>query len=88
MEYQRLRARTFTGLSNDEWDNFAKNLRARFGGGKRSMILSTFIRKYNDLSLCQFENDAQLDQGVHHAMNDTMKFFNQKPVEYRRSKDV
>jgi hypothetical protein len=81
---ERLKARTFTGLTDGDWTDFEKNTKHLLGGGKRSMILASFVRKFNETFLQQFEREAQLDQRVHHAMNDALTFYNVNPIPYRK----
>ena len=73
--YERNRSRTFTGVSDTEWDRFNTVVRAEQGGGKKSMIIATFIRMYNQLAELQFEKQATMEQKVHHAINDTRKHY-------------
>ena len=73
--FERNRSRTFTGVSDEEWDRFNTVVRSEQGGGKKSMIIATFIRLYSKLAELQFEKQATVEQKIHHAINDTRKHY-------------
>lgn len=85
MDYERLRPRSFTGLTDEEWGRFSTVVKSFLGSGKRSLFITTLIRKVNDNAQWQFEQNTVLEQRAEHALDDSFRFFGIK-VPFERSK--
>lgn len=85
-DYQRLKPRNFTGLLDEEWQQFAEVVKEFLGSGKRSMFISVIIKKVLDNRKWWFEKEATLEQKSMHAIGDSFKFFGIN-VPLKKNKD-
>ena len=75
IDAERLTPRSFTGLTNEEWAQFSDVVKARVGLGKRSMFISTMVRRANENARWFFEKEADNGRFADHAVKDTYRFF-------------
>ena len=73
-DYERLKPRSFTGLTNEEWDRFGVCIKAFLGSGKRSMFISTMIKCFNQNSKNEYEQKSQVKDRAFSSIADTFKF--------------
>lgn len=74
-DYERLQPRSFTGLTDDEWGRFSQVVKSFLGSGKRSLFISTIIKKVVEDARDQFMQEARVDQRARIAINETKSFF-------------
>jgi len=70
---ERLRPRSFTGLRDNEWDEFTKIIHDGVGYGKRSFYLTRVVKRTIENGRWSIERRAEVDQRATHAVNDACK---------------
>lgn len=71
IDIERLSARNFSGLTNEEWERFSVAVRARVGGGKRSYVLCQLVKRFTKIHEDSVLTQGVLDQRVSFAVDDS-----------------
>jgi len=73
IDYERLKARNYSGLTEEELQRFTRAVKYRVGGGKRSYVICLLVKQFTKIHEDSIARQGNLDQRVTFATDNAFR---------------